>query len=215
MKLKDTKLTIVHPFYNDGGTRLPLQFEAWKTYPDWVWDVVNVILIDDGSTPTLESRYPKDNELNFNLKIYRIKENLRYNVPGAWNLGFTVADTDWVYAFDSDHVHTRENFIKVLELDVQDDCYYQLRKMRHTNIERKLQRGKIAGGSWLVRKEHWAAINGLDEDLTGERSLSRGYWDPDFSFRLKVVAKKTVPDGIFVEEYMPDYFGLDPQPHKA
>lgn len=215
MKLKDMKLTIIHPFYNDGGTRLPLQFEAWKTYPDWVWDVVNVILIDDGSAPTLESHYPKDNGLNFNLKIYRINEDLRYNVPGAWNLGFHVAETDWVYAFDSDHVHTVENFIRVLELDVEDDRFYQLSKRRHTNIETQRALGRIAGGSWLVRKEHWAAVGGLDEELTGERSNSRGYWDPDFSWRLRAVAKITVPEGIVVEEYMPDYFGLSSNPHKG
>jgi glycosyltransferase involved in cell wall biosynthesis len=212
--LKDTGLTIIHPFYNDGKERISLQFEAWETYPDWVWDAVDVVLIDDGSDPSLESHYPKDNGLNFNLKIYRIKEDLRYNLPGAWNLGFNAANTDWVYAFDSDHIHTKENFIKVLtELDAQSDCYYQLERRRHTSIEKRKRPGRMATGSWLVLKEYWTAVDGFDEDLTGERSQSWGYWEHDFTDRLNNLVPKVCPPGIFIEEYLPDYFGYPPGLH--
>lgn len=214
MKLKDMKLTLMHPFCNEGQYRIPLQFEVWKTYPDWVWDVVNIVLIDDCSTPPLESHYPKDNNLNFNLKIYRIKDDLRYNLPGAWNLAFHVAETDWVYAIDSDKTYTRENFIKILtELDVQNDSFYQFKQRRHSNLERKKQSGKWDGGSWLIRKEHWVAINGFDEELTGERSKSRGYWDPDFTNRIQKSARRVVGNLVIIDEYMPDWFGLTPNPH--
>jgi hypothetical protein len=212
MKLKDLGLTLMHPFCNEGHERIPLQFEAWKTYPDWVWDAINVVLIDDCSTPTLESHYPKDNELNFNLKIYRIKDDLKYNLPGAWNLAFHVANTDWVWAVDSDKHYTKENLLKVLELDVEDDRRYQFKQQRHTNLD-KLRHDKWDSGTWLIRKEHWAAIDGFDEELTGARSKSRGYWDPDFNRRLNAVVKKTGIRSINVEEYMPDYFGHSDRPH--
>jgi predicted glycosyltransferase involved in capsule biosynthesis len=201
---------MIHPFYNDGGDRISLQLGAWKAYPDWVWDKINVVFIDDGSNPTLESHYPKDNGLNINLKIYRIKEDLRYNLPGAWNLGFHVANTDWVYAFDSDHIFTTENFLKVLDLDVQDNHFYQLERTRHTNIARKLRPGRVATGSWLIRKEFWKAVNGFDEELTGERSQSHGYWEHDFTTRLTKCAMKITPEGVRIEEYLPDYFGHQP-----
>ncbi len=217
MKLKDTQLTLMHPFWNEGQYRIPLQFKVWETYPDWVWDVVNIVLIDDCSTVPLESHYPKDNDLNFNLKIYRIKDDLTYNLPGAWNLAFNVAKTDWVYAIDSDKTYTKEAFIKILtKLDVQDDCYYQFMRRRHTNIDKLLRPGRIDTGSWLVRKEHWTAINGFDEELTGARSGSRGWWDPDFCYRLFAVSSQVIINpGPIIDEYMPDYFGLTPNPHKG
>lgn len=218
MNLKDTKLTLMHPFWNEGQYRIPLQFEVWETYPDWVWDVVNIVLIDDCSTVPLESHYPKDNDLNFNLKIYRIKDDLIYNLPGAWNLAFHVAKTDWCHAVDSDKTYTSDDFTNLLtKVDVQDNCGYQFHQRRHTSIDELQQRsGRWDSGSWLCRKEHWTSIGGFDEELTGARSNSHGYWEHDFSSRLFDVApqvKCVGPDAPIIDEYMPDYFGLSPDPH--
>ena len=219
MKLfKDTKLTFVHPFCNDGADRIPLQLEAWESYPDWVWDVINVVLIDDYSTPPLLDHFPQDNDLNINLKVYRIKDDLKYNLPGAWNLGFHVVETEWLHAFDSDHTLTKEGLVKLLtEVEVVDDSFYQLRRNRISSNPDVRWVTTPASGSWLVQKKSWKKIDGFDEELTGERSGSWGAWEWDFSSRLGYVGglERTELVEPRINEYCPDWFGYTGDPHKG
>lgn len=217
---KDKKLTLVLPFYNDGEDRMPLQVETWKSYPDWVWDNISIVLVDDCSVPTLETHYPKDNGINFNLSIYRVRDSLKYNLPGAYNLGFSVCDTEWVYGMDSDHMHTWDDFSTLLtELEVDDNAFYQCIRRRITNDPNRAYSNRRASGSWLMRKELWKQANGLDEELTGERSHSWGYWEHDFTYRLMALVPIKLPGKdeelprIEILEYLPDYFGLDLNPH--
>lgn len=213
---KDTPLTFVHPFYNDGADRIPLLLEAWASYPDWVWDNISVVLIDDCSNPPLLGHFPKDNDLNINLRVYRIKEDLKYNLPGAWNLGFHVVDTEWVYALDSDHFHTKENLVKLLtEVEAVDNVFYQARRNRISSIPDKSWVTTPASGSWLIQRKAWEKVYGFDEELTGARSNSWGAWEWDFTSRLYETGglTRTVLTDIQVEEYCPDWFGYTDDPH--
>ena len=120
---KELGLTIVHPFWNDVHMRLPLQIEAWNTYPGWVWDCVKIILVDDCSEPPLSLPVidPK-----IDLSLYRITDNLLWNLPGAYNLGFSQVETEWMLGMDSDHRLTKEIMIKLLtEVEVKEDRIYR------------------------------------------------------------------------------------------
>ena len=217
MKLKDTQLTIVHPFYNDGHNRVPIQIEAWMGYPDWVWDNIKVVLIDDHSTPSLLSHFPVDNKFNFDLKIYRIKDDLTYNLPGAWNLGFHVSDTEWVFGMNSDERMLKENMLKLLtQAELDPEYYYQFKRNRITYMENLRAHGAFASGSWLVRKSIWKQIDGFDEDFGGYVKNSWGYWEHDFNLRLKRVTERRIARSetkenlwIRIDEHMPDCFGLE------
>lgn len=215
MKLKDTQFTVVHPFYNDGDDRFPIQFEVWKSYPDWVWDHIKIVLIDDHSTPPLLSHFPTENEFNFDLKIYRIKQDLNYNLPGAWNLGFHVADTEWVFAMDSDHRMLKEDMVKlVAEGELNPEYYYQIRRNRITYMENLSAKHGTASGSWLVCKRLWEKIGGFDEELAGYAHNSWGWWEHDFNRRLKLVvdvhlvrAADNTNLHLMIQEHLPDSFG--------
>lgn len=221
------KLTLVHPFYND-GTRLPFHFDAWKSYDPKVWDKLGIVLVDDGSNPALTTWNAMKRVPNVNLTVYRIKKDLRWNTPGALNLGITQAPTEWVLIMDSDCMLYKADMEKLLEQDLDVNLAYYFPRIRVTdNQSLKAIDGRELTCSILFHKTLFYEINGFDEDFTGEYSEGYGYFDVDFNHKIDArFAKKTgmaagilprrlpgrrVFEDIHIHEYMQDKVGPNVQ----
>jgi len=98
--LRELGLTIVHPFYNE-EMRFRLQWKQWMNWDRHIREAVKVIIADDHSDPGMETYVP-EGPRGLDLQIYRIKENLKWNTPGALNMGIKEATTEWVLIMDSD-----------------------------------------------------------------------------------------------------------------
>src|SRR5262245_3573566 len=94
------ELSIGYPYY-DNGAMLPFHYAAWGSYPAELRSRVRFLLVDDGSPTPLE---PPPPDLNVNLKIFRIKQDIVWNIPGAKNLLLFQAETPWILVSDIDHI---------------------------------------------------------------------------------------------------------------
>lgn len=159
-------LTLVQPYY-DHQEMLERQLECWNNWPTSVMKRVKIVVIDDGSP-----KYPFkiDNHWThpaLDIKIYRVKKNILWNTPGVKNLGFTVAESDWVVAADMDLTLTAINARKMLKLNYKDKMKVYWPK-RHRFSGKGVERIEPPHcNSFIMNKQTFWDIGGFDEDFAG------------------------------------------------
>jgi len=177
--LWDTGLTIVYTFYNDFN-RLDLQRKVWNKYTPKLKEAIKIILVDDCSDPPL-----KVEPIDIDLTVYRIKEDLKWNTPGAINLGITQADTNWVLNFASDCTLESDQLTKLMDLKPEDTWFYKLFRKRITNIKDWPKRLLHPHPEVFVHdRTCFLNMGGFDEDFVGERSGGYGIFDNYFSEKI-------------------------------
>jgi hypothetical protein len=147
-------ISIAHTFYNQ-HFMLPLHSVAWRQHPS---NLVHYILIDDCSpTPLRRIRQ------THNLRIYRINQDIPWNMAGARNLAFRIADTKWVLCADIDHVITAEALRSITRLDLRDpNTVYTFRRQREDGYI-----GCHAIIDMLMNRRRYLEVGGYDEDFCG------------------------------------------------
>lgn len=168
--LKEPKITISLGYYNDKD-HLQNQIDEFKKYPS----DVKVQIIDDGSkvSPIIDLLDKIPNE----IEIFRIEEDILWNIPGSRNLSATVATTPWILILDMDQIITVSNLEKILELPLKNYKEFY-------TFNRKLgDKTKFTAGTMLVSRKLWWECGGYDEDFVG----NYGYNDPFFKFKMKQI----------------------------
>jgi hypothetical protein len=134
---------------------LPLHRSAWQQHPA---GVVKYDLIDDGSPTPIAEDFRFDG-----LQVYRVLQDIPWNVAGARNLGFHVATSDWVLSADIDHVVTADALARILRLDLSDpNRVYTFSRQTQAGLT-----GRIAVINILMNKGRFFEIGGYDEDFSG------------------------------------------------
>jgi len=147
-------ITISHIFYTQHAL-LPLHLRAWAAHPA---DAARYTLIDDASPTAAPSwfRHP-------NLSIYRVAQDIPWNIAGARNLAFHTASTEWVLCADIDHIVSAEALQKISRLDLEDPNRVYLFKRREQNG----YVGVDAVINILMNRERFFEMGGYDEDYSG------------------------------------------------
>src|ERR1700678_3012558 len=102
------RISISHIFYNQ-HQMLPLHWSAWTAHPS---GAIEYNLIDDASpTPIYRELTPN------NLKVFRVNNDIPWNIAGARNLAFHVSTSEWVLCADIDHIVTAHALQDILELN--------------------------------------------------------------------------------------------------
>lgn len=205
-------ISLIHPFYND-EERLKLQFAEWKKWSKRVCENIDITLIDDHSDIPLKLG-PKRTEVlkekGITLSVYRIIDDLKWNTPGALNLGFVVAPKTWCLTMDSDCFFNCENWEKILDYVPRDDRLHKFNRKRFGLTESKnwLENTRYLPCTMLMHKRVFHGLNGFDEDFTGARTGGYGFFDNDFDFRAKRKGWKMeiVPD-VIAGEWLPSISG--------
>jgi len=156
------KLSLVIPYYNH-PLFLKNQVNLWNSYSDYIKRNVEIIIVDDGSEKSLDCliiegkmKVPK------NLKVFRILEDIYWNVKGARNLGAKVSESDWLLFHDFDHWFLEEDLKNIIEYPKGNKIIYQFKRFREGN-EASLHKETI-----LINKNCFLnRIGGHDEDFVG------------------------------------------------
>ena len=153
-------ITLTIPYYNHPNF-LKKQLETWNNYTDFIKENVEIILVDDGSTiPIMKLKdlpeFPK------NLKIYRILQDIFWNVKGARNLGAYVATGKWVLFHDFDHWMDNENFEKLIRMKKDEKTIYRFQRKREGEFVKNHRETHM-----ITRKGFIEDIGGHDEDFVG------------------------------------------------
>jgi len=200
--LRDLGLTIVHPVYCEKD-RFDRIIETWKGYSDEIKRATTLSIIDDFSIQPVHEWTPPSvrKRLDFNLLIHRIMDDLKWNTPGALNLGVHTAPTDWVLMMDSDCIMHEDSLRKLLfELTPNEEHAYFFMRKRITNDPIKAGLNRPLSCSILIHKLLFEKVGGFDEDFTGSRSGGYGAFDWDFGNRI-LANRRCVVD-IIITEYI-------------
>jgi hypothetical protein len=205
-RLHTTGVTLVHPFYGEQA-RFENQYKLWLDWPDSVKRLVNIVLIDDGASNPIHtwitpSKLKRINDLN--LTVYRITQDLKWNTPGALNLGFTVAPDPWVLIMDSDCAFDGKNWQKLLDQKPVEEATYQFPRQRIGDKTEDTDNRRYLPCTILIHKNTVWKMGGFDEDFTGEYTGGYAFFDSDLFLRFK---EESVPNyiwnGITATEWMP------------
>jgi hypothetical protein len=190
------KMTISLLYYNDQD-HIGRHLEAWKQYDD----LVKFQVIDDGSKIPAKS-FLKDTVFpDLDSSLYRIQDDIPWNIPGARNLSATVCDTEYILICDMDQVFDREAVLKMQSLIAVEGkkWYFSFKRFsKDDTLKRKCKR-KTCGTMLLSIKSWWAA-SGYDEDM----AWSYGHNDPLFRKQLTKIGMKEVTPEIYCEEFSAD-----------
>lgn len=211
------ELSLIHPYYND-ASRLALQLEIWKTWSPRVCKTVNITLIDDGSPKPLilsdeNKQMLKDKGLK--LSVYRILKDLKYNTPGALNLGALVSPSPWILIMDSDCFFDAENIEKLMDYKPFISKIVKFPRKRYGNPQiEDLKTNRYLPCTMLMHKQVFTSIGGFDEDFTGAYSGGYGFFDNEFDGRAIIKGfwseKYHVVQDIIAGEWMPSVYGTAP-----
>lgn len=122
---------------------------------------LNTVIIDDCSHEPLG---PIEG-----IKIFRIIDDIKWNQPGARNLGFHLCD-GWVVCADIDHLITKENIEQLKHINLQKGTIYYLGREDTDSVN-----------IFVMHKDDFEIIGGYDEDFSG----NYGYDDIHFYNKCK------------------------------
>jgi hypothetical protein len=147
-------ITLACIFYNQ-HKMLPLHIAAWATHPK---DVFLYSIIDDASPIPVPVCIARDT-----LTVYRVQQDIPWNIAGARNLAFHTAKTEWVFCSDIDHVVTKDSALAISQLNLEDPrVVYTFRRIAPDGYY-----GVDAIINILMNREKFFEIGGYDEDFSG------------------------------------------------
>jgi len=200
--LYECGLTIVHPFFGEIKRFNTLFDNYWSKYPEKIKDKLHIIVVDDYGTPPIHDLLP-GRVCDFNLTVFRITENLKYNTPGALNVGSVEAKTDFIFHLDSDCVLEPNMMDKLMTADPLPNYMYKFRRNRITDNPDRKRLTRYLPCANLLHKNIFTTVGGFDEDFTGSRSGGYGFFDNHFDYKVRMQGFcKSVIDGIIITEYM-------------
>jgi hypothetical protein len=205
-------LSLVHPFWGE-AKRFDIQFENWVKFSKNAKNKLEIIIIDDHGDPPIHTLLTSNKlkYLDFTLLVYRITDDLKWNTPGALNLGFTVASNSWTLIMDSDCMFMPDVMDNVLDLNPSEGTVYKFDRIR-IEKDRTYEKRWLTCTMLMHKRQFWG-LNGFDEDFTGAWSGGYGFFDNDFDRRRGGSRNWGVVEGIRATEYMHDLVGRVDRDH--
>jgi len=154
---KKIELSLVYPYYNN-RICLERQLQSWIQLPRELAGKLEIVLVDDGSPQP--ASVPPDYPMN--LTLLRVREDIRWNQPGARNLGTKLAEGEWVIASDIDHLLQSEGLSQILSMSKDLRSVYFFSRRREDGSPRNPH-----PNSFLVSKKMFWEVGGYDEDFCG------------------------------------------------
>jgi len=158
---------ILHTYNQQKGVEAHVNL--WKALPKEVSQKIEFILIDDFSDPQLTI-----SKEHLNLRLFRVTDDIDWNMPGCKNLGAFMAKSDWLLFFDVDNFIEPKGFAKLTDAVSRLDktvCYKFKRTINHQDAEPHIN-------TLLVSQWGFFKAGGIDEDFAGHY----GYEDVHFNY---------------------------------
>ena len=194
--MTDKKLiTINLSYYNQPKDTLIRHLNYWKKFKKDVKDKFTFFIIDDCSKVSVKEILSDVDFEDLDIKLYRVKVDLKCNIAGVRNLGASECKTPYLVILDMDTVISPEMATSLVDLandNIENKQAFKfLRKVLDDPTHKKNNDQHPA--VCLIRKKDYWDIGGCEEDLVG----SYGFTDPSFWHRarqkkLKVKVDKNI-----------------------
>jgi hypothetical protein len=148
-------------------TVLYTYFGQKERIPQIIEQGIKTMIVDDCS----------NEPLNYieGIDVLRITDDIKWNQPGARNLGFQELNS-WIICADIDHLVTKEMYDFLDKMDkLKGTIYFLKRDLKHGD----------SCNLYLIHKDDFERIGGYDEDFSG----NYGYDDLYFEYKCKMLLK--------------------------
>jgi len=163
--------------YYDNPRMLKIQIRYWNSYAGILTQIPEILLVDDSSPRTNAAKIVKKVGCEIPIRIFRINENIQWNMPGARNLGCHHAK-GWIYMSDIDTVIPKVEAKKLFEkYPLDENCFYMPKRVWLPGSTPAAP----AIVNLLYHKSQYQKIGGYDEDYSGSYYKE----DVDYIERLK------------------------------
>ena len=191
-------ISFVLSYFNQTET-LRNHIHVWRSY-DNLLDKVEFIIVDDCSEYDAVSVLKTENTDTLNIQVYRIIDDIKFNIGGARNIGVSMTNNDWIIILDMDIIVTYESLkhmFQLIENDIQNVCY---KFKRYIDIEKQTQdvqkryskkKNSVHPAVCLIRKnDYFQKVGGCDEDIVGKY----GGTDEIFFHRIQMAKINIIVD---------------------
>ena len=161
-------ITFVYPYYENPQT-LAGQVERWSAYPGDIRRQLLVVVVDDGSPETPAEEVLRGQERGFDLQLFRIEVDVRWNWLAARNIGMHHAPETWCLLTDMDHVVPVETARSMVFGRFEEEAVYRL-----SREENNQPIYPHPNSWWMSRATYWR-VGGYDEALSGLYGTDRDY----------------------------------------
>lgn len=183
------QLSVIMAYY-DFIDALKWHVNNWNSFDEDIRKSVHFIVIDDCSpnSPATLTSVP----VNVRLDIARIHDNIFFNLPGAKNLGATLADSSWIYFLPCDMVIDNDSMRSILTSELKPNTAYLPERYTWEGSPKGLKsvRNKTKFEyHWcnvVLEKIRFWQIGGMDEDFSGAWGADDSHfarrWRKEFSY---------------------------------
>lgn len=154
-------IQLVYPYY-DNPEFFERQLLHWSSYDPLILGRLSVIVVDDGSPSYPAEQVVRKFLVPFNLRLFRIDVDVRWNWLAARNIGMHYAKNDWCILTDMDHVIPKETIHSVLHGKHDEKVIYRFSRREST--------GAVIHphpNSMLMTRAMFWKVGGYDETLSG------------------------------------------------
>lgn len=155
-------MTILMPYY-ENYNMLKMQIQYWKEYSLAIRNLLELVIVDDGSRKNPAEKVLSQSDLSEFQKVslYRIDQDKPWNHMGARNLGFHVASDGWILSTDMDQVVSWQSMKNLMKLNLDQNCFYRPARFY------KNQLYKRHNDTYIIHRDSFWQIGGYDEDFSG------------------------------------------------
>ena len=162
--VRATGITQVVGYY-DQPLMLAFQARNRLGWPEALQKRFKLVVVDDGS-PNKPARTSAGA-----YALYRVRQDVLWNVEGVRNIGVHEAETDWLLVTDLDHIVSRETVEALLAGDWDERVCYSFRRVLPDGSEYRPH-----CNSFFLSKALWHRIGGCDERLSGHYGGSNEWY---------------------------------------
>lgn len=161
-------VTLIMAYYENPGM-LRRHYRAIDGFSKAIRDHLRLIVVDDGS-PTS----PAKMKSFIPMKIYRMKQDIRWNQDACRNIGAEHCETEWMVLTDIDHLIPEKTWEALIFGKFSDGATYTFRRVSEPHFEPY----KPHPNSWFLTRRHFRKIGGYDERFAG-------WYGTDFDFSAR------------------------------
>lgn len=173
------RITLCLAYYENPGM-LQRQLEDLDGLAVDLRAAIELIVVDDGSPtlPAFDVMIERDDAPEIaSVRLFRMQEDIPWNMDACRNLAVSQASTPWVLLTDIDHRIPEKTWRKILDMNLDDRAAYKFER----RSEPDLAPYKPHPNTWLMSTELFDRAGGYDERF-------RGWYGTDGDWRNRVQA---------------------------
>jgi 2-polyprenyl-3-methyl-5-hydroxy-6-metoxy-1,4-benzoquinol methylase len=151
------RISVITHVYNEQAT-MDAHVRLWKSLPREIVSQVEFLCVDDCSDVPL-----KIDKGHLNIRLFRVTDEIEWNMPGCKNLAVAMSRADWLMFFDVDNIINASGFQRIVASlgTLKQDTMYRFRRVQEGHdLDSHIN-------TMVLSKNAFFKAGWMDEDFSG------------------------------------------------